>query len=129
MIKSESVNHSVVSDSSLPHGLQPTSLLHPWDFPGKSTGVGCHCLLWHGLRRMHNFCMEVRGFACTFSNSHAKYAKASLLDLSLEVMSEQLRSLDYHGKYFIQKGHSHKGYLKGFFFFSHMPHISCFHSE
>ena len=20
--------------------------LHPWDFPGKSTGVGCHCLLW-----------------------------------------------------------------------------------
>ena len=26
-------------------GLQPTRLLHPWDFPGKSTGVGCHCLL------------------------------------------------------------------------------------
>ena len=20
-------------------------LLHPWDYPGKSTGVGCHCLL------------------------------------------------------------------------------------
>ena len=29
------------SDSSWPHGLQPTRLLHPWDFPGKSTGVGC----------------------------------------------------------------------------------------
>ena len=28
-----------------PHGLRPTRLLHPWDFPGKSTGVGCHCLL------------------------------------------------------------------------------------
>ena len=27
-----------------PRGLQPTRL-HPWDFPGKSTGVGCHCLL------------------------------------------------------------------------------------
>ena len=27
------------------HGLQPTRLLHPWDSPGKSTGVGCHCLL------------------------------------------------------------------------------------
>ena len=27
------------------HGLQPTRFLHPWDFPGKSTGVGCHCLL------------------------------------------------------------------------------------
>ena len=24
---------------------QPTRLLRPWDFPGKSTGVGCHCLL------------------------------------------------------------------------------------
>jgi len=36
---------SVVSDSLQPHGLQPTRLLHPWDFPGKSTGVGCHCLL------------------------------------------------------------------------------------
>ena len=28
-----------------PCGLQPTRLLRPWDFPGKSTGVGCHCLL------------------------------------------------------------------------------------
>ena len=37
---------SVVSDSLRPHGLQPTRLLHPWDFPGKSTGVGCCCLLW-----------------------------------------------------------------------------------
>ena len=36
---------SVMSDSSRSHGLQPTRLLHPWDFPGKSTGVGCHCLL------------------------------------------------------------------------------------
>ena len=34
-------NRSVMSDSSRPHGLQPTRLLHPWDFPGKSTGVGC----------------------------------------------------------------------------------------
>ena len=27
------------------HRRQPTRLLHPWDFPGESTGVGCHCLL------------------------------------------------------------------------------------
>ena len=32
-------SHSVVSYSSRPHGLQPTRLLHPWHFPGKSTGV------------------------------------------------------------------------------------------
>ena len=38
-------SRSVVPDSYQPHGLQPTRLLHPWDFPGKSTGVGCHCLL------------------------------------------------------------------------------------
>ena len=36
---------SVVSDPQQPHGLQPTRLLRPWDFPGKSTGVGCHCPL------------------------------------------------------------------------------------
>ena len=34
-----------MSDSSQPQGLQPTRLLRPWDFPGKSTGVGCHHLL------------------------------------------------------------------------------------
>ena len=29
---------------TLPHMVNAT-LLHPWDFPGKRTGVGCHCLL------------------------------------------------------------------------------------
>ena len=38
-------SRSVVSDSSRPHGLQPTRLLRPWDSPGKNTGVGCHFLL------------------------------------------------------------------------------------
>ena len=28
-----------------PHRQQPTRLLHPWDSPGKNTGVGCHFLL------------------------------------------------------------------------------------
>ena len=43
-----------MSDSSRPHGLQPTRLLHPWDFPGKSTGVGCHCLLHLGAASSFN---------------------------------------------------------------------------
>ena len=32
-----------MSDPQRTHGLQPTRLLRPWDFPGRSTGVGCHC--------------------------------------------------------------------------------------
>ena len=38
-------SRSVVFNSLRPHGPQPTRLLHPWDFPGKRTKVGCHCLL------------------------------------------------------------------------------------
>ena len=40
-------SRSVVSDPQRPHGLQPTRLLHPWDFPGRSTGVGYHCSKYH----------------------------------------------------------------------------------
>ena len=36
---------SVVSDPQQPHGLQPTRLLRPWDFPSKNTGVGSLSLL------------------------------------------------------------------------------------
>ena len=34
------VSCSVVTDSLWPHGLQPSRLLCPWNFPGKNTGVG-----------------------------------------------------------------------------------------
>ena len=43
--KVRKLSHSVVSDSLRPRGLQPTRLLSPWNFPGKSTGVGCQFLL------------------------------------------------------------------------------------
>ena len=48
-----------MSDSLQPHGLQPTRLLRLWDFPGKSTGVGYHCLLhkWD-LIKLKSFCTE-----------------------------------------------------------------------
>ena len=36
---------SHVRDSLQPHGLWPSRLLGPWDFAGKSTGVGSHFLL------------------------------------------------------------------------------------
>ena len=56
-------SRSVVSDSSWPHGLPPTRLLCPWDFPGKSTGVGCHCLL-HLLCRYEK--IFAKGLQSTF---------------------------------------------------------------
>ena len=45
-------SRSVVSDPQRPHGLQPSRLLCPWDFPGMSTGVGCHCLLQVSVRKV-----------------------------------------------------------------------------
>ena len=33
-----------MSNSERPHRWQPTRLPHPWDSPGKNTGVGCHFL-------------------------------------------------------------------------------------
>ena len=35
---------SLMSDSLRPHGLWP--IAHPWNSPGKNTGVGCHFFLW-----------------------------------------------------------------------------------
>ena len=34
-----------MSDSVRPHRWQPTMLPHPWDSPGKNSGVGCHFFL------------------------------------------------------------------------------------
>ena len=54
---------SALSDSLRPHGLQLTRLLRPWDFPGKSTGVGCHCLLcpsWLQGGKYVNRIMEIK---------------------------------------------------------------------
>ena len=53
-------SRSVMSNSSWPHGLQPTRLLRPWDFPGKSAGVGCHRLLQHCVQLVELlYCSEV----------------------------------------------------------------------
>ena len=38
----------------------PTRLLHPWDFPGKSTGIGCHCLLRMFLLKMQKLTLVMR---------------------------------------------------------------------
>ena len=75
--------------------LQPTMLLHPWDFPGKSTGVGCRCLLlswlynpsnWHGnSAKMRisatvfplRLCFSICALRCAFHlkmKSHERYS-------------------------------------------------------
>ena len=38
-----------MSDSVRPQRRQPTRLPHPWDSPGKNTGVDCHFLLQGNL--------------------------------------------------------------------------------
>ena len=66
---------SVVSDSVRPHRWQPTRLPHPWDSPGKNTGVGCHFLLQCMKMKSQS---EVIQSCLTFSD---------LMDCSLPVSS------------------------------------------
>ena len=73
-------SHSVVSDSSRPHGLQPTRLLCPWDFPGKCTGVGCHCFLRYGI--LLSFKKKVHSDTCDSTDEPWKYyAKWNQLEM------------------------------------------------
>ena len=39
-----------------------TRLLFSWDFPGKSTGVGCHCLLHHAMLRKNKLKMNMQSY-------------------------------------------------------------------
>ena len=80
-------SRSVMSDSSWPHGLQPTRLLSPWDFPGKNTGrpqflntpaksVFCALIIYKEtqskkLSDLHNF-LELFIFAL-FSYKNLRY--------------------------------------------------------
>ena len=53
-----------MSDSSQPHGLQPTRLLRPWDCPGKGTGVGCRCLPYAALEGKKEFLQGIGKSQC-----------------------------------------------------------------
>ena len=77
-------SRSVVSNPQWPHGLQPTRLLHPWDFPGKSTGVGCHCL----LRNVWQKSAKLSGFIIFFEERSLKITNLiSLLGIRLLLIS------------------------------------------
>ena len=55
---------SVVSNSVRPQRQQPTRLPHPWDSPGKNTGVGCHflpqCMKMKSQREVAQSCLTLR---------------------------------------------------------------------
>ena len=65
-----------MSDPQQPHGLQPSRLLSPWDFPGKSTGVGCHCLLHQERSNHHNLLVVVKVVAETKSPTLRWYSSS-----------------------------------------------------
>ena len=80
-------------DSSQPHGLQPTRLLCPWDFPGKSTEVACHCLLTYaeyimGNARLDESQAEIKIAGRNINN--LRYADDTTLMMESE---EELKSL------------------------------------
>ena len=89
---------SVVPNSSQPRGLQPTRLLHPWDFPGKSTGVGCHCLLWRvSLLVMNSFSF----YASENISIFPSFWKIFLLDIKFMVDSFLLKLWRFYLTFFL----------------------------
>ena len=69
-----------------PHGLQPTRLLRSWDFPGKSTGVGCHCLLrncWQEAPVLFHRDLSIRLCGCPY------YMAASFFPQSISIVSRE----------------------------------------
>ena len=79
-----------MSDSVWPHGQQPTRFLCPWDFPGKSTGVGCHCLL-HTAR--------VEQIIKYIADNVSQFSQSSMLETESENCSVVSDSLQPHGLY------------------------------
>ena len=63
-------SRSVLSDSLRPHGLQPIRLLRPWDFPGKSTAVGCHRLLQSGTVSTLKYTDAVENLCVNIHNTY-----------------------------------------------------------
>ena len=75
---------SVVPNSQRPHGLQPTRLLRPWDFPGKSTGVGCHCLFQRDATLVRFLCLvKIYLLSVIGTSSEEQLADFSILSCTL----------------------------------------------
>ena len=87
-----------MSDSVRPHRPQPTRLPHPWDSPGKNTGVGWgigldYCdIEWFALEmnRDHYFVLEIASKYCILESfvDHDGYSISSngLLPTVVDIM-------------------------------------------
>ena len=74
---------SVVSDSLQPHGLQPTRLLCPWEFPGKSAGGMPQAInAGEGVEKGEHFC-TVGGNANWYSH-YGRWYGNSLKNLGIK---------------------------------------------
>ena len=58
--------------------MQPTRFLHPWDFPGKNTGVGCQCPLRCHLLSMGKSEMKSDNTYSTFYMNNGTLSSKSL---------------------------------------------------
>ena len=65
-----------------PHGLQPTRLFCPWNFPGKDTGVSCHFIL-QGI------------FPTQGSNPHLLHGQANSLQPSHQGSPSEILAIFY----------------------------------
>ena len=77
---------SVMSNSLWPHGLQPTRLLCPWDFPDKNPGVGCRFLfkrifLTQGYKGSQKWRPPLRKSVQVANNSSQCEEKKKLLNI------------------------------------------------
>ena len=89
-------SRSVMSNSSQPHGLQPTRLLCPWDFPGKSTGVGCHCLLHRNIQSSILLWFKVPGkYVFQSSTRKSFFAKAAYICVCVSVEETSIEIQGY----------------------------------
>ena len=108
-----------MSSSLQPHGLYPTSLLCPWDSPGKNTGVWCYFHL-HGI-------FPTQGsnpVSCTEADSFTIWATREAVMWSYSL---QRRILEWVAYSFL---HSHKfqncfGFFLSFFSFWLSPSSSA----
>ena len=107
--------------------LQPTRLLHPWDSPGKSTGVGCHFLLHRQLR-----CISKEWFqwAQPLVSSHRKSTKfvnwrhlGFLYFIYLFIFFERQNLIYAHGFIYNAASH-HVGHLLLFYTFRYVWNTS-----